>query len=83
MSVIFTATHTCERIECQREYKWNCFEQTRRRTNDLTPNDIESLPAKDRATAHLCEKKDDGTYYVEVNCPYCDFDNHFTYNSNK
>lgn len=74
MPILFAGSHVCEK--CKKLFEWNYFEQKRQRINsDIKP---EIVP-QDKTLAHYCCQRANGVYDVEVNCPHCDFDNHFCY----
>jgi phage FluMu protein Com len=79
MPIIFTSTHTCEK--CGKVFEWNHFELRRQNINSLEFI-IEPMP-HDITIAHNCHQRDIGVYDIEVNCPHCDFDNHFTFYTKK
>jgi hypothetical protein len=75
MPIIFTCTHTCEK--CGKVFEWNHFEL--RHQNISTPGFKPEPMPRDITIAHNCHHRDIGIYDIEVNCPHCNFDNHFTF----
>lgn len=74
MPIMFTDDHVCEK--CGKTFEWNYFELIRQNI-DSSQFKVETIPCG-KILAHSCQKKSNDIYDVEVNCPYCDFDNHFT-----
>lgn len=74
MPIIFTDKHTCQK--CGKVFEWNYFELIHQNI-DSPHFTVETVPLK--TLVHSCQQKDIGVYDIEVNCPNCDFDNHFTY----
>lgn len=78
MPIKFTDTHICEK--CGKTFEWNYFELTRQHID--SPNlTVERIPT-DKTLVYRFGKNNDGCYDVAVNCPYCDYDNHFSYSKN-
>lgn len=75
MPIILTDDHTCE--VCGKAFEWNHFELKRQNINSSEYNP-EPMPHR-KTIAHNCHQKDIGIYNIEVNCPHCNFDNHFIY----
>lgn len=75
MPIIFADIHTCKK--CRKEFEWSCFELTRQNI-DSPQFKVETIP-QGITLAHKCQQRDNGIYDIEVNCPHCNFDNHFTY----
>lgn len=75
MPIIFTDNHTCER--CGKVFEWNYFELIRQNINSSQLK-VEPMP-HGKTLAHSCQQRNNGIFDIEVNCPHCDFDNHFTY----
>lgn len=75
MPIIFTDSHICER--CGKVFEWNFFELIHQNI-DSPQFIIETIPSG-VTLAHGCQQKDNGIYNIEVNCPSCNFDNHFTF----
>lgn len=73
MPIIYTDNYRCEK--CGKIFEWNYFELKRQKINS-TIFEVETMPHR-KTLAHNFNQVDINTYYVEVNCPYCDFDNHF------
>lgn len=77
MPIIFTDNHTCEK--CGKAFEWNYFELIRQNIN--SPQFVvESMPLE-KTIVHICHQRDIGVYDIEVNCPFCNFDNHFSFNA--
>ena len=75
MPIIFTDIHTCEK--CKNVFEWNYFELIRQNINSKRFK-VESMP-HGITLVHSCQQRDNGIYDIKVNCPHCDFDNHFTF----
>jgi len=75
MPIIFTDNYTCER--CGKVFEWNYFELIRQNI-DSPKFIVESMP-QGKPLAHSCRQRDNGFYDIEINCPNCNFDNHFTF----
>lgn len=75
MSIKFTDTHICE--NCGKVFEWNYFEL--KRQNIDSPQYIFKLMPQERTLAYSCHERDNLIYDIGVNCPHCDYDNHFTY----
>ncbi len=74
MPIKFTGNHTCEK--CKKSFVWSYFDLPRQRTeSDMF---VDTVP-NDKTLAHTCNPNNNNGYDVEVNCPYCDYDNHFVY----
>ena|GEM_PF-4854091 len=79
MPVKFSGKQKCEK--CGEEFEWKYFELERQRISDPSNQLIvESLPVN-ITLAHACRMNNDGTYSVQVNCPLCDWDNHFQFSN--
>ena len=78
MPIKFTNNHVCEK--CHKSFEWNYFETKRCKLNSDEAV-VEIVP--NVTMAHSFFKNSETGYEVEVNCPYCFYDNHFTYNENK
>lgn len=76
MPIKFTDNHTCEK--CRKKFEWNYFELKRQNINS-SRFEVESIP-HDKTLAHGFQQRDVDTYDVRVNCPHCEFDNHFSTN---
>ncbi len=74
MPIKYTSEHICEK--CGKLFKWSYFEQIRTRS-DSRIHFVEDVPNK--TLAHSFTENDNDTYSVEVNCPYCDYDNSFVW----
>ena len=74
MPIVYADVHTCEK--CGRVFKWNYFEPKRQRIESKLT--VESIP-HGITLVHSCHQRDNRIYDIEVNCPYCDFDNHFPF----
>ena len=77
MPIIFTDNHVCEK--CGKIFEWNYFKIIRQNI-DSPHSEVETMPCG-KNLAHSCQNKSDDIYNIEVNCPYCDFDNYFTFNA--
>ena len=75
MPIIITDNHTCEK--CGKFFEWNCFELIRQNI-DSPQFKVEPMP-QGKTLAHNFQQRDIGIYDVEVNCPHCNFDNHFSF----
>lgn len=75
MPVIFESTHFCD--GCKRKFDWIYFELKKQR-NGLKLYEVETFP-ENKKLVHTFKETDIGTYYIEVNCPICDYDNHFPF----
>lgn len=75
MPIIFTAFRICENFG--KKFEWNCFKLNRQRSDSQSLT-IERPPFE-KTLAHSCEQRDDNAYDVEVNCPHCGYDNHFSH----
>lgn len=78
MPIKYTDTHVCEK--CGKTFEWNYFESVRQHIDSPTLI-VEHIP-KDITRVHLFKQSNDGSYDVAVNCPHCDYDNHFSFNEN-
>jgi len=76
LPIIFTDDHTCER--CKKVFEWNYFELIRQKNIDSPQFKFEPMP-HGKTLAHSCQNRNNGIYDIEVNCPHCNFDNHFTF----
>lgn len=75
MPIKFTGDLVCEK--CGEDFEWNYFELIRQ--NIHSPQfTVECIPCR-KTLVHSCQEKSCDIYDVEVNCPFCGFDNHFTY----
>ena len=72
MPIKYTASHTCEK--CGKTFEWNYFEP-RRGHSESRNCFIEEIPNK--TLVHSFDENCNGGYSVAVNCPHCDYDNHF------
>lgn len=76
MPIIFSAIRVCEK--CDETFKWHCFRLSRQK---ISSEPIMSEPMPLAITlAHVCDLIDNDIYDVQVNCPFCGYDNHFDYN---
>lgn len=78
MPIVFTDNHHCEK--CGKLFEWNYFNQMRQHI-DSSQLEVESMP-QGKTLVHSCQQSDEGIYEIQVNCPYCDFDNHFKFVAN-
>lgn len=76
MPIIYTDSYKCEK--CGKRFEWNYFE-LKRQNIDSPQFEVEYMPHR-KTLAHRFHQIDKDTYLVEVNCPHCDFDNHFSIN---
>jgi len=74
MPIKFTGKHICEK--CKKEFEWNYFELQRQKDKFDMPI-VEEIPRK--ILVHNFYKNNEGNYSVEVNCPFCDYDNQFSF----
>lgn len=74
MPIKFTGNHICEK--CFKSFKWNYFEKIRTRMSSASYV-AETIP--NVTMTHSFKANSEGGYNVAVNCPYCDYDNHFTF----
>lgn len=75
MPIIFKDKHTCKK--CGKAFEWNYFDLIRQNINSPQIK-VETMP-HGLILVHSCQQRGNGIYNIEVNCPHCDFDNHFTY----
>ncbi len=74
MAIIFTDNHICEK--CGKIFEWNYFKSERQKI-DSPQFKVESYPYG-KTLVHSFRQRSSGIYDIGVNCPYCDFDNHFS-----
>jgi len=75
MPIIFSGDQLCEK--CNMHFNWSYFELRRQ---NISSSDFSPEPFPVNVTlAHHCQQIDDDYYLVQVNCPYCDYDNHFRF----
>ena len=75
MPIKFTDNHICEK--CKKSFEWNYFQLIRQNVGSTTFK-VEAMP-QGKTLVHNFQQRDIGIYEVEVNCPHCDFDNHFSF----
>ena len=73
MPIKYASQHICE--NCHKKFEWIEFEGIRNKATD-SHYVAEVIPSTTKA--YHIEQNSDGDYDVRVNCPYCDYDNHFT-----
>lgn len=76
MAIYFEAQHTCEK--CRRSFEWCYFEPVRNRFDNIIH--VEEVP-NNKTIAHQVHLHN-GKYSIEINCPYCDYENRFVYQKN-
>lgn len=75
MPVMFSDKHVCEK--CKQLFEWHYFDLMRQKmTSQFFV--IETIPSG-TTIAYYCQRSIDNSYNIKVNCPHCDFDNHFTH----
>lgn len=79
MPIIFTGSHICDK--CKKAFKWNYFEIPRQKISSQQLM-VETIPPN-ITLVHFCKKNGNGVYKIGVNCPYCDFDNIFTFSESE
>lgn len=73
MPITYSEKHICEK--CGKEFEWMHFDFIRNRMTDrqytaeVIPNILQ---------AYYFHLNDNGSYDVKINCPHCEWDNHFS-----
>ena len=73
MPILHEGIHYCE--HCHKSFDWIHFELEKQKLREAIT--FEKIP--DRLKAHRFMPISSGQYEVEVNCPFCYYDNHFIY----
>lgn len=74
MPIKFTGNHTCEK--CKKSFEWSYFDLPKQRTENAVL--VDTIP-ENKTLVHTCTANGNNGYNMEVNCPYCDYDNFFKY----
>lgn len=75
MSIVDEGIRICENERCKRKFTWIYFELERSRLGDNNYI-VNEIPA-DKGTLVYSYIPSNTGASVRVNCPYCDYDNHF------
>ena len=75
MPIKYEGNHVCER--CGESFKWIYFEPLKQKLSQ-GKFVVEDIPT-DKTLAYEIKTDDQGNKTVYVNCPYCDWDNHFEF----
>ncbi len=76
MAIKFKSYHNCEK--CGKRFEWGYNVPVRNKLSETSNIVVESRPV-DLHLAHNAIEIESGKYIIEVNCPFCDFDNRFEY----
>lgn len=75
MPIIFADNHRCEK--CGKLFEWHYFKLIRHYISSPQFEVVDIPQVKTLVSS--CQQSDPGVYEIRVNCPYCDFDNHFDF----
>ena len=75
MPIKLSDTYTCDK--CGKIFDWYYFELIRQNIN--SPQFLVETIPQAKTLVHSCQEIDNNIFKIGVNCPYCSFDNHFSF----